>query len=262
MTCEQARRLVHHRLDGGPAPGDQDQLKRHLAACAACAQVADGLRDLDKTLRHVLGAAELRPGFLAALQAALPIGEPRRPALAWRWGWAAAMALIVAVGCLVALRRNQPSPPVTVRASEEPLHVFTSGSDVSRRVEAGGSLSDRDTIWGIDGSGVCLEFRDGARLELSGDAVVQIGQRAASIFKGSARADLSRARERFALSTRWGVIEGSGAVFSLTVVSGGDEARLSVVRGSVRVVHNGGQSIVSAGESILIHRTSGGPLSL
>jgi len=262
MTCKQARRLIHLQLDGELTEADRCELDRHLAACGQCARLAQELRQLQGALREGLAATSPQAGLVTAIERRLSRRQPRRRVSRWPYALAAAAVAAAAIVCAVALRHTPASAAAVVASGPGSLHVFPPGSKLAHTAEAGEALAEEAVAWGTDEARVSLEFADGARLDLSKDAVVQMGRRSVTLFKGGVDADLSEARGRFSLSTPWGVCNGAGAVFSLTTSPTEQSARLVVTEGTVSVRTNGRDRVLEAGDSILLRPVSRNVLAL
>lgn len=248
MTCEEAAQLIHARLDGELADGDARALAEHVAGCPRCAEFEQSLHRLDSDLRACVAALKPPRALPERIKHEAPRARPFRRS-PWRWvGWAA--AAVIAGAALWAVNHRSPRPLVEVTHCGQPLHVFADGATVSRTVEAGQPLQERDVIWGANSSWVFLRFRDGARLDLSEDAVVQIDRNSVTISKGSVGADLRECGETFAIVSPWGRIEGTGARFSLAMAADDGSGRVSVAEGSARIISGQGEIVLRKGDSI------------
>ena len=255
--CRRMAELLHFRLDRDLADEDAEMLDAHLADCADCAAVWAGLSSVDERLRTRLAAPEPTPDLVAAARARADLPSTRRRPVWWAVPAVALIGAAVVVGSSV-FRARPDGPPAVVR-SEAPLHIFADGETVSHTAFSGDALAESDVIWGADQEWAVLEFANGARIELSEDAIVQVGRDSLSVCQGSLRADLTRVREPFTLVTRWGVLQASGASFSLTAKAD-DEARLSVTEGAVRIRQDGAFETAEAGRTVdLIPSPRGGP---
>jgi hypothetical protein len=252
MTCRQAHRLIQLRLDGELADAHARQLDQHLAACAHCARLAQDLGRLDGALREGLSLPIPAAGLAEGVRERAARTRPRRVA-SWRpLALAAAAVAVAAIVYGVARHHSGPEAPAVIAGSGQSLHVFAPGAKVAHAAETGEALQERTVVWGTDEARIPLHFADGARLSLSEDAVIRIGRRSVTLFKGSVHADLSRTQEDFALATPWGVVGGSRSTFSLTASPGVGSARLVVVEGAVRVRANGGERVIQARRSVLL----------
>lgn len=252
IACRQAHRLIQLRLDGELSDAHARQLEQHLAACAHCTRLAQDLGRLDGALRQGLSLPTPPPGLVEGVREHAARTRPRRLA-SWRPPALAAAAVVVAaIVYAVAVRHSGPQAPAIVAGTGGALHVFAPGARVAHAAEAGEPLQERTVVWGTDESRIPLQFADGARLSLSQDAVIRIGRRSVTLFKGSVHADLSRTQEDFALATPWGVVGGSRSSFSLTASPAHGSARLVVVEGAVRLRTNGRERLVQARRSVVL----------
>lgn len=256
MTCKQARRLIHLQLDGELGEAERRELDDHLAGCAHCARLAAELGRLEGALREGLAAPVPQADLVAGVRQQVAPTRPARRA-SWRpYALAAAAVAVAAIVYAVALRPSGPQPPAVVAGGGQSLHVFTPGSKVAHTAEVGEPLEERVIAWGADESRISLRFADGARLNLSKNAVIRIGRQSVTLFKGSVHADLSATDQPFALLTPWGVVGGSGATFSLTALPAQQFARLVVIEGAVSVRSDGRDSTVEARHSVLLRPVS------
>lgn len=78
MRCEAVRDHLSDHLDGALPPGLQEDVARHLAACAGCREEAEGLRDVVALLRG--GAPVAVPtDLMARISSALDRDDAARP---------------------------------------------------------------------------------------------------------------------------------------------------------------------------------------
>jgi len=251
MGCEQARRLISLRLDGEPGDDDAHALGGHLAGCEACRRAGEQLDGIDAALRAGAAAIVPPPDLSARVRSAVHSRQQRQ--VSWRpavWGLAAAAALALVIYGGGLLSRSD-SPAVVARGGES-LHVFTGESNVAHNVKTGDALDEDAVAWGINDTTIAVRFREGARLELSRQAVIKIGADSMTLIKGGLYADLTDATDDFTVITPWGSMSGRGSTF--TLLSGSDDgaARLLVSEGSVRVVTAGGVRMAEAGASMML----------
>lgn len=129
ITCDDAQLLVSDRLDGTLSDTQRAQLDAHLAACAACREVA---RDLEQVHAAAASLPTLTPshdlwiGIEARIEApVVSLGSHRRGPIA-RWStrqFAAAAAVLMAVtagGTWFVAVRSAGSPTVPVATSPAP----------------------------------------------------------------------------------------------------------------------------------------------
>ncbi len=254
VDCERARMLMHLRLDGELPDDDASALAEHVARCADCRAVDADLRQIDAALREGLAACEPPAELADRVRERLERARPaRRP---WAtWLPAAAVFLIAAIGLLVmhpTLRPGPPPAPAMVVSGGDSIHVFEPNEKVAQAGHTGTPLREESVAWGLGGSTIALQFTDGARIDLSDEAVVRIGRDSMDLFKGGLRADLSDASEPFTVVTPWGEVRGQGAVFHLHSQIGEETAQLAVSIGEVTVEGQGWTRTVSEGQSVAL----------
>ena len=107
IPCEEARGLLDERLDGPLGDAAEEALDAHLAACAACREVAGSLEEVDAALRG-MDLPDPGPAFSDRVVAALDRapGEPARrvlPAVPIRVRLLRGLLAAAGTGALVAL---------------------------------------------------------------------------------------------------------------------------------------------------------------
>ncbi len=121
MTCDQTQPLLEAFADGELGWGTAWRIRRHLAACPACASELAGTRQLDahvRAWRDVPAPAGLQSRIAAALPPAPPASLPRRPAVARRA--AVGLAGVAAAGAVIFwLLPGQPGRPTIAFADVE-----------------------------------------------------------------------------------------------------------------------------------------------
>ncbi|MCD6360008.1 MAG: hypothetical protein J7M38_04025, partial [Armatimonadetes bacterium] len=110
--------------------------------------------------------------------------------------------------------------------------------------------------WGVNDTTIALRFRGGARLELSREAVVKIGDDSITLIKGGLYADLTEVKDDFRVITPWGAVSGKGSAFVL--ISGGTEenARLLVSTGQVTIEANNTHRVAREGDNLVLKQDS------
>ena len=109
MNCKEALALLDAFIDGELTAEQESALLDHVNACEACKQEFDAAR----LLRDVLGDMDEEIAVPLEAQAAWRKAvrqEAKRVAVKkWtRWAYAAAAALVLVVGCTVALNAEKP----------------------------------------------------------------------------------------------------------------------------------------------------------
>ena len=121
MTCRDTENLLELERKGEIPPGEQQALKRHLAACHRCRETAKVARlssVLLGTLREEIGPG---PSFYARLRERLAAAGSDQPdsALLHAWGFARRLIPAVALGVLVlagvTISLGGPSAPQQVQ---------------------------------------------------------------------------------------------------------------------------------------------------
>jgi len=260
LDCEQARRLIHLRLDGELAGDDAARLDDHLTRCARCRRALDELMRIDAALREGLAAAEPPPQLAARVRARLSEAQSARPA--WAAWLPAAAALLLALGLVlfglsrIGTREGRPPGPVpmvapaVVISGGDAIHVFEPDQKTAQPGHTGEELQEQSVAWGLGGSAISLQFAGGARITLSDEAVVRIGRDSVDLFKGDLNADLSDATGPFTVATPWGKMSAEGAVFDVSSRADEETAQLTVIQGEVAVEGRDLQRTIGAGEAV------------
>ncbi|MGI5819575.1 MAG: zf-HC2 domain-containing protein [Armatimonadota bacterium] len=256
LDCDSARRLIHLRLDGELPEADARLLIEHIERCEVCRRLQEELEQVDAFLREGLGAIETpEPAVEATRQ---QIGQVRRSrSLRMTWLPAAAAVLLVGLGLLLGIHRAQrPQEPVAAPAvvvsGGDAIHVFEPDQKTAQPGRTGTELQERSVAWGLGGEPIALEFSGGAHVSLSDEAVVRIGRESVDLFKGGLRADLTNARDDFAVVTPWGEFSGRGSVFMVHSDANGGSARLSVIAGEVKVARAEREQTLATGETVTL----------
>jgi anti-sigma factor RsiW len=114
MDCESQRGLLPAYVDGELDLVRQLEIEAHLSSCAACAQVAQDLREAKEAMREALPRYTMPPDLLKKIRATLP-AEPvtrtaKRSVVVMLWpylGMAASLAAMLWVGFIVGVNRGQ-----------------------------------------------------------------------------------------------------------------------------------------------------------
>lgn len=139
-SCEEVQPLVRAATRGGLDEPTRARVYDHLATCAACTQLADEERALDRLLEERLPQYSAPLALKRRLQARLPpldaTPPPRRPALG-RWLTPLAVAAAACVVMAVALRHGPaPGDPLVAEAVADHLRVVY--RDHPTDIESGG----------------------------------------------------------------------------------------------------------------------------
>ncbi len=267
--CKRAKELLHLRLDGELAGADADALTAHLAACEDCRAAAGELDKIASGLSEGLAAptppadleTRIRASVAATVQTAPePLPQRRVAPMVWAFAAAAAVALALYVGTQMgagAPPASVPgmlmgaSPAIVVRGGES-LHVFSDDSNVARPAHTGDPLDEDVMAWGVNETTIALDFRGGARLELSREAVIKIGANSITLIKGGLYGDLTDATDSFRVITPWGTVSGDGSAFALISGEQSEAARLLVSSGDVTIDANDSRLHAEAGASVVL----------
>jgi anti-sigma factor RsiW len=140
--CDVFRPLLDERLDGDLAADRAAALEAHLAECADCRAVAEGLAAVRAGLRalpeHPLPSVALEEVLDRTVRAGRPKVLPRFAAL-WP-AWAGAAVVVVLALLLARLPHEpstlaQPSPAEVARARSEARLVLSVASNALHRAE-------------------------------------------------------------------------------------------------------------------------------
>lgn len=269
IDCRRANELLHLRLDGELTGADADALTAHLAVCEDCSAAAAELARIADALSESLAAltppADLEARIRASVAETVPAAPepaPRRrmAPMVWAFAAAAAVALALYVGSQMGIGVPPASAPglqmgtspAIVTSGGESLHVFSDDSNVARPARTGDPLAEDVVAWGVNETTISLDFRGGAKLELSREAVVKIGADSITLIKGGLHANLAEATDSFRVITPWGTVSGDGSAFTLITGEQFEAARLLVRAGNVTIEANGSRRRVHEGESVLL----------
>ena len=267
--CKRAKELLHLRLDGELAGADADALTAHLAACENCRTAAEELENIASALSAELAElappadleARIRASVAATVQTVPePVPQRRTAPMLWAFAAAAAVALALYVGSQMGAGAPPASvsgmlmgtSPAIVARGGESLHVFGEDSNVARPARTGDLLDEDVVAWGVNETTIALEFRGGARLELSREAVVKIGAASITLIKGGLYADLTDVTDSFQVITPWGTVSGDGSAFALISGEQFEAARLLVSAGAVVIDANDSRRHAQAGASVIL----------
>jgi len=121
MNCQDYERLINKKLDRSLSPREASLLEAHLAACPACARMAEEYLLLDQLLAQNIAQVNPPADLCSSVMAALPEGQllelesfrskaKHRRSPAWRWAGGAVAAAAVALGFLVGSWFEQSQP--------------------------------------------------------------------------------------------------------------------------------------------------------
>ena len=136
MNCEDALLLISGHMDGENTPEEEAQLQAHLSGCAQCREVLAAYTEMDRGIAAL--TEEAPAGLCASVMSA--IGQETAAKKRSRRLWpvavsAAAVALIIGISGLPALRPAQEAAPMMVQAeSETVLYTADSAAVYSRSV--------------------------------------------------------------------------------------------------------------------------------
>lgn len=151
MNCRDMEMWIALRAEGDLPAAEEERVREHLDACAACRSMAAELAESQAALK-ALGDEAVDGAALAAWRKGLMDRVEARGArrrFAWGWAFAAAAAAVVLVFGLsqVAPRRvPQPAPPVVARMTPPPPEVLMnvpSSPGMSRGLPRGGQPPHR-----------------------------------------------------------------------------------------------------------------------
>lgn len=250
FDCEQARLMIHLRLDGELSAEDEVRLQEHLAHCEGCHRLDEQLRSIDAALREGLAALETTPSPQLAARIHERLGRTRTARNTWAPWLAAAAVLLVAATVLLAPHRMRPqhaAAPAVVVSGGDGIHVFAPNQRTAQRWRTGAPLQEQAVAWSTSDAAITLEFADGARVTLGNEAVIRVRHNSIALFKGSLHVDLTNAKGSFTVATPWGDITAQNAVFAVKSAVESDTADLSVLSGEVVVMRGNTTTTVTAG---------------
>jgi len=118
MNCRQADERLSAYLDGELTPPEAEEVRRHLASCAACRAAFEQLQrtvQAVKDLPVVLAPKDFRARVMADVQSDAGTAVEKK-APRWRMLWPAAAAVLIAV--VLALIGDRPSPRRPAKTAE------------------------------------------------------------------------------------------------------------------------------------------------
>ncbi|GEM_PF-6698843 len=254
LDCEEAKRLIHLRLDGELGEDDARLLDEHLGDCGKCRALSGRLAGVDTALREAFAAIPLPEPSTARVRLAVAQARGRRSV--WTtWLPAAAVLLLVSVALVSAIHGRQepaatPAAPAIVIAGGDAVHVFEPNEKTAQPGRTGTALQESAVAWGLGEDPITLEFANGAQVELNDEAVVRIGRDSLDLYKGDLRADLTGAEGVFSVVTPWGEFSATDAVFTVYSNNDGTSSRLTVLEGEVELSQRGTTRTMGPGETV------------
>lgn len=116
MECKRFETLIAQYVEGDLPAGKARMVERHLAVCPGCREFARGLR-LSQNALKMLGHDEAPSASLDRVRAKVMrsvAGEPVRRSV-YRWQFALAVAVVIAVAAAVLWHSRQSRSPVVSR---------------------------------------------------------------------------------------------------------------------------------------------------
>ena len=134
VNCEDALLLISGHMDGENTPEEDAQLQAHLSGCAQCREVLAAYTEMDRGIAAL--TEEAPAGLCASVMSA--IGQETAAKKRSRRLWpvavsAAAVALIIGISGLPALRPAQEAAPMMVQAESETVLRLPSIAHESRK---------------------------------------------------------------------------------------------------------------------------------
>lgn len=258
LDCEDAQRLIHLDLDGEIPPDERKRLEEHLASCPHCRAAQEELSAVDSRLRDALSGIEPPAGLVRSTRRRMMAEQRRRSLLRVVLPAAAAFVLVgtalwFAFGHLDTGRRQitlaQHGAPAVVLSGGDAIHVFEPHERVAQPGQTGAPLPEDSVAWALGEDSTRLAFAGGARVDLSGEAVVRIGRDRIELFKGHLRADTTEAEGPFTISTPWGDVTCRDGIVVVRSDGDGRTAYARVIAGSAVVTADDRQQTLKAGES-------------
>jgi len=251
MDCKQARHLLHLRFDRDLSQEHSARLDEHIAGCGQCARLSAELQAVEQQLRAGLLAASPRPGLDRHIAGSVIDAPVKRPS----WVTVTAIGAITVIAILALTNLTQrghhhSSPWVVGGPRTVSIHVLPPGAVASHAAQPGAPVLPQSVLWGTEETWTSVAFPGGARVQLDGHAVAQIGANAISLYKGCVHVDLRDVEAVFTVASPWGAVTTCDGAFSLSITAEATTAALQVTRGDVCVRMDGDETRVRAGESV------------
>ncbi len=245
--CQKLREADNFRL-GDTGETINEVLETHLKSCAECREYIQYLDAADSIVEEAKMHPLLeRRLMVAAINLKLPAKRTKWPRVAWRLGWATAVATVAVITTLFftgdpapekAARNAVPEPSIPLRsAPPSPTAEVRSMEDGRRVIE----VFPGTALWLDHGALVQAETLNASMVRFQlvrGRVVAEVG--------------INPADFRFVVSTPNGASEARGTVFSVTVLPEG-KSSTRVLEGVVEVLStvDGADRILTAGEEII-----------
>jgi hypothetical protein len=235
-SCEDVRRLFGSYRAGTLSPARSLLIEAHMRDCSACHHQFKG------------GSGA------AVLDWSTPM--PRR-ALAWHpqvFGWASASAIALLVATFfvyTAYWRVPPGVRAEVQSIDGSAYRISDGGD--RRLLPGETLGEGETLRTSGGGHAVLRLADGSTIEVNERSVVGVGARGhnmtVSLENGAVIVQAAkRTSGHLYVKTPDCRVAVTGTVFSVN--SGLKGSRVAVLQGSVHVLHEGVDTLTTAGNQV------------
>ena len=135
MTCEWQEQIVLY-VDDELGPAAQQDVAGHVLVCPTCSTAMMQQTELTKAIRAAAHRYSAPPELHAAVLRELR--QPERPARLWRWSFALAFPVLVAMIAVLIYPRSKPDPVIamlvnhhiTALASEHPVDVIADNRNV------------------------------------------------------------------------------------------------------------------------------------
>jgi hypothetical protein len=239
--CNDVQHLFGSYRAGTLSPARSLLVEAHVRACSACR----------RQFRGASGTAALDP---AVLDWSAP--KPRR-AVVWHprvFGWASAFGIVFLVTFFFAYKAYWQVPP-GVRAEVQSIDGAAYRiSDVGdRRLLPGEKLGEGETLKTSAGGHAVLRLTDGSTIEVNERSVVGVGARGrdmtVALENGAVIVQAAkRTSGHLYVKTPDCRVAVTGTVFSVN--SGLKGSRIAVLEGSVHVLHQGIDTLTTAGNQI------------
>jgi len=139
MNCEYRQKIALY-ADGELGPPEQQEVSRHLATCPECSAALLELLEMKKSVRLAGSRFSAPPELRRAVQEKLRVRETS--AVFWKWGFAAACCLLVAMLGVMIYSRQQRQDWVIASLVDQ--HVTNLASNLDHRVDV--LSTDRHTV--------------------------------------------------------------------------------------------------------------------
>jgi ferric-dicitrate binding protein FerR (iron transport regulator) len=275
MDCEHASNLISARIDGEIPPADQAALDEHLATCPGCRATMEVLSAQDAALQKAFAprrrvASKVADAAIARIHRDhVQSFRPRRfPFLTMALSAAAGFALAMLIvqpwrqsstgggGKIVTTQPVSPAIPAIAHLAlaTGTIEIQPPGEDKWQVMATGAAIGPNSRIRTPLNVRCEVVMADQSTIRLNSNSEVLIGKgRDFTLATGQMWSSVAKAADPFTVSVAQASITALGTEFD--IAADAQQATLTVIEGSTRVVGKGGERVVKSGNKV---RISGG----